>query len=255
MTQLLQMFSLSLLGGVLGLVGGLAFLYSKRWSSLLEKNAVPYAAGVVITVSLLGLIPEAVELLGDVSFMVVLASFFGAYFFEQLLLSIHHHGGAHTHHHHTAHAHTNQAAVLLVILGDSIHNFIDGVAIGASFLINPGLGLVTAFSTFLHEVPHEIGDFGVLLKAGWQKKNIILANLLSAIITVVGTFSVLFFAEDTQLLGTLMAVSAGIFLYLGAIDFLPQVSVSKSNKYATLVPLLLGIVTMLITLNLIPHSH
>lgn len=254
MNQILQMFSLSLLGGVLGLVGGLVFLYSKKWSTILEKNAIPYAAGVVITVSLLGLLPEAVDQIGESAFLVMLASFFGAYFFEQLLLSIHHHGGEHHHDHHHSRDETSKAAVVFVLLGDTIHNFIDGIAIGASFLVNPGLGFITAFSTFLHEVPHEIGDFGVLLKAGWSKKNIIVVNVLSALITIVGTFSVLLFSENTSLIGGLMAISAGIFLYLGAIDFLPQVSLTRKNK-STLLPLLLGITTMVISVLLMPHSH
>jgi zinc and cadmium transporter len=251
MNELLQMLGLSLLGGVLGLVGGLFLLYQKNLSSLLEKNAIPYAAGVLITVALLGLLPEAIEHVGDAGYWIIFASFLGAYFFEKMFLSIHHHGG--DHHHHSAS--TSNAAVWFVLLGDTIHNFIDGVAIGASFLINPALGTLTAFSTFLHEVPHEIGDFGVLLKAGWQKKNIVLVNLLSALVTVIGTFSALLFAENETLLGSLMAISAGVFLYLGTIDFLPHALSEKNNKRAGLLPLILGIGTMLISLYLSPHTH
>lgn len=255
MTDLLQMLGLSLFGGVLGLTGGLVLLYNKKWSVILEKNAIPYAAGVLITVSILGLLPEAVEFLDETAYWLVLLSFFAAFFIEKLLVSLHHHGGEHHHHHEDDEISEKKATIWFVLLGDTIHNFIDGAAIGASFLINPGLGALTAFSTFLHEVPHEIGDFGVLLRAGWAKKNIIIANIVSALITVVGTFSVLFFAENEQLLGGLMAVSAGVFLYLGAIDFLPHVVTAKSSKRSSLLPLLLGIITMMVTIYFTPHTH
>jgi zinc transporter ZupT len=118
--------------------------------------------------------------------------------------------------------------------------------------------ILTAFSTFLHEVPHEIGDFGVLLKMGWSKTKVVVVNMLSALITVIGSFSVLFFAENQQLIGSLMAVAAGIFLYLGTIDFLPQTMRSETkdkNAFVSLLPLLFGILTMVIALNVIPHQH
>ena len=104
----------------------------------------------------------------------------------------------------------------MVMAGDTIHNFVDGVAIGASFVVSPVLGAITAFSTFLHEVPHEIGDFGILLKAGWRRRNILLTNIISALATLIGAFLVYLMPVGDHILGVFIAIAAGLFLYLGA---------------------------------------
>jgi zinc transporter ZupT len=118
MVNYFELLGLSLLGGALGLGGGLILLYQKKWSTILEKNAIPYAAGVVITVALVGLIPEAMEMIDQAALWIVLAAFFSAYFFERLFVSIHHHGGEHHHH-----EHHHGSTAPLVLIGDTIHNF------------------------------------------------------------------------------------------------------------------------------------
>lgn len=250
MNEFLQLFLLSLLGSVVALGGGALFLYSARLSKILEKNAIPYAAGILITLALGGLIPEAIEFLGRDALLIVLAAFFGSYFFEQLFFDFHHH---HDHHHHGEK--NIKSSVPMVLLGDTIHNFIDGVTIGVSFIVSPAFGLVTAVSTLLHEIPHEIGDFGILLKAGWQKKHVLLVNLLSALATVVGAFLTVYFVQDDAIIGVALAISAGIFLYLGAIDFLPNATSGFKNRFIGSLPLLLGVLSMLMLLLYAPHSH
>ncbi len=248
----MQAFNLlfqALLGSVIALFGGVVFLFNRRFSAILERYSVPFAAGVLVTVSLLGLIPEATHEIGGKSYWIVLISFLGVYIFEHLFFDIHHHGDddGHTHD-------VKNSSIAFVIFGDTIHNFIDGVAIGASFMINPNLGLITAFSTFLHEVPHEIGDFGILLKAGWKKRKILYVNIISSLMTVVGAFVVYFFNQSNGLNGILMAISAGIFLYLGASDFLPKIETDEKNKFKSLLPLILGSAIIMATLLLVPHN-
>lgn len=247
MSDLLNIVLLSLLGGVVALVGGLVFLFIKKWSDFLVKYSVPFAAGVLVTVALVGLLPEVVHEIGDKGFLVVLITFFGAYLFEQFACELHHHD----------HDHKGEVecatSVPLVIMGDTIHNFIDGVAIAAAYLVNPGLGLVAAVSTLLHEIPHEIGDFGILLKAGWKKRKILAINLMSSSFTVVGALMVYFMNPDKEVIGVLLAVAAGMFLYLGASDFLPHANEGVSKKKSVLV-LLLGALVMYGALSLVPHS-
>jgi len=166
MSEVLNLFLLALLGSVIALFGGVVFLFNRRLSSVLEKYSVPFAAGVLVTVSLLGLIPESEHEIGEMAHWIVLASFLGVYLFEHLFFGIHHHGDEDEHH-----KEIEESSIGLVLFGDTIHNFIDGVAIAASFMISPNLGFITALSTFLHEVPHEIGDFGILLKAGWKRSD------------------------------------------------------------------------------------
>lgn len=248
----MQAFNLllqALLGSVIALFGGVVFLYNRRLSSILEKYSVPFAAGVLVTVSLLGLIPEATNEIGESTYWIVLISFLAVYIFEHLFFDIHHHGqeDGHTHE-------IKTSSVGFVIFGDTIHNFIDGIAIGASFMINPNLGLVTAFSTFLHEVPHEIGDFGILLKAGWKRSKIMVVNIVSSLMTVVGAFTVYFFNQSDGLNGSLMAISAGVFLYLGASDFLPKIKDQSGSKLKSILPLILGAGIIMATILLLPHG-
>lgn len=249
MSDLVNIVLLSLLGSVVALIGGMIILSVKKWSKTLAKYSIPFAAGVLLTVALLGLLPEAVHLVGEKSFLVVLVTFLGAYLFEQFFCELHHHDDGHKCKK-TKHGQT----VSLIVAGDTVHNFIDGVAIAVSYLVNPGLGLVTAVSTLLHEVPHEIGDFGILLKAGWSRKKILLVNLLSALMTLVGALVVYFFGVGELANGYLLAVAAGMFLYLGANDFLPHADEELDKKKAAMV-LLLGVVVMYLTISIVPHGH
>jgi zinc and cadmium transporter len=246
MNEIIQLFLLALLGSIIALAGGVVFLFNRKLSSSLQKHSVPFAAGVLITVALLVLLPESFEQIGETSLLVVLASFFGAYLFENFFFHIHHHDADYK---------IKKSQTALVIFGDTIHNFIDGIAIAVSFFVNPGLGLITAFSTFLHEIPHEIGDFGILLKAGWRRKNILIVNAISASFTIIGAFVTFFIAQNNTFVGIMLAVSAGIFLYLGAIDFLPNIGKEYKNKFTAVIPLALGIAIMLATVVLVPHAH
>lgn len=248
MAQILQLFMLALLGSVIALFGGVVFLFNRKLAGVLEKYSIPYAAGVLVTVSLLGLLPEAEHAIGEKAFWVVALSFLTAYLFEHFFFGIHHHEDG-------EHIRGHEFSLPLVIAGDTIHNFIDGVAIAGSFLISPGLGLITALSTFLHEIPHEIGDFGILLRAGWKRGKIVVVNILSSLTTVLGAFLVYFFNQGESLNGTLMAVSSGIFLYLGASDFLPKIEKNEKNKFKSIIPLILGAFSMIIIFLLVPHEH
>lgn len=248
MEVLLPILGLAFVGSVIALSGGVLFLFSETLSDVLERYAVPFAAGVLVTVSLAGLLPESLDILSESALLVVLAAFVGAYLFEHVLFQVHHHRG----HHNEA---KYKGAVPLIIIGDSIHNFIDGVTIAATYLIAPGLGVITTLSTFLHEVPHEIGDFGILLHAGWKKKKVLWVNILSASTTLVGALFVVLFLRDTSVIGYLLAISSGIFLYLGASDFLPHVEHQAKKSVLLTVSFIVGVLVMLAALLVIPHSH
>ncbi|KKS77723.1 MAG: Zinc/iron permease [Candidatus Woesebacteria bacterium GW2011_GWB1_43_14] len=213
--MLVEILLLTALGSIAGLIGGVFFLVKNSWARALSHNAVPFAAGVLLSVSIINLIPEASELAGDIAFTVVLVSFIASFLFEQFFCHLHHHEGRRN---------DLESAIPLVIVGDTIHNVIDGIAIASSYLIEPKFGLVVALATFLHETPHEIGDFGILIKAGYTKQRTFLINLFSALATFPGALLVYFYFKDTpDKIGIFLAISAGIFLYLGASDFLPQV--------------------------------
>lgn len=250
MHDFINILLLALLGSVIALVGGVVFLLVSKWSDVLSKYSVPFAAGVMMTVSLLGLLPESVDILGELGFLISLLAFIAAFLFENIFCDLHHHEHCHIHddkHHH-------KSSVALVIIGDTIHNLVDGAAIAAGYLVNPGLGIITTISTFLHEVPHEIGDFGILLKAGYSKSKVFWINFFSALSTVLGAILIYFFIRETEFLGYLLAIAAGMFMYLGASDFLPRASKEIDTKKAVIV-LLIGVLIMYLTMHIIPHSH
>ncbi len=259
MTEFLQIIALSLFGSIIALVGGVALLFKKDWSEKLEEYSIPFSAGVLLTVSLVGLLPEAVDLVGESAFAATLFTFVGAYIFENVLFKLHHHEHSSSHpdsYHGDDHTHNfSPRAIPLVIIGDTIHNFVDGVAIASSFLVMPGFGLITAVSTFLHEVPHEISDFGILLSAKWKRKDILLINVLSALATVLGAVLVVLFLKEGREIGLLLGVSAGLFLYLAATDFVPKISLQGKTPIIAVIPFIVGIIIMFVTLGLVPHSH
>jgi len=248
MTDFLSIFLLSTLGSIAGLIGGTVFFLSEKIKNWFCRYSVPFAAGILLTVAILSLTPEAHHEIGETAFLIVLITFLVSYVFEQLFFDIHHHD---------EHSHRpSKAAVPLVIAGDTIHNFIDGVAIAAAYLTNPGLGLIVALSTFLHETPHEIGDFGVLLAAGWSRSKALLANFLSALSTYLGAFFVIYVAQEAEwFTGSLLAVAAGMFLYLGASDFLPKPTDKKDVNVKKIAALLVGVVIMIVATTLVPHAH
>ncbi len=247
MTNLIMIVFLVLIGSVFALIGGILFLSINSWSNFLARYSVPFAAGVLLTVSIVGLIPEAHHLIEHRAYPVILFTLIGVYLFETWICQLHHHQCEDDH----AHFH---GSALWVIIGDTIHNFVDGVAIASAYLANPGLGVITAVSTFLHEVPHEIGDFGILLNLGWKKSRIILVNLFSSLSTLIGGLIIFYFNPGEVVFGWLIAVSAGMFLYLGASDFLPQAD-NKLSKTKAVAALLLGVGLMYLTLQIVPHSH
>ncbi|OGD86997.1 hypothetical protein A2164_04190 [Candidatus Curtissbacteria bacterium RBG_13_35_7] len=248
MSDLINVLILAFIGSIVALIGGVVFLFKKSWSSWLSAYSVPFAAGVLLTVALVGLLPEAFHMIGEKTFIIVLISFLAAYLFESFICGIHHHekeGGCKKY----------ESSVPLVIAGDTLHNFVDGVGIAAAYLINPGLGVITAISTFLHEVPHEIGDFGILLKAGWERRRIIIVNILSASATIIGALVVFYFVASEQITGTLLAISIGLFLYLGASDFLPHIEDEKISRNKAVLSLIIGVLIMLIAITAVPHAH
>ncbi len=248
MGDLINIIVLAFFGSVAGLIGGVVFLIKRQWARKLTFFALPFAAGVLIAVSLLHLLPESTQEIGEKSFIITLLAILGSFAFEQMFATLHHHEDKHST--------LLKASVPLIIIGDTIHNFIDGVAIASAYLTHPSFGIIVMLATFLHETPHEIGDFGVMLNAGLKKKRVFLFNFLSALATFPGAFLVfLFFPNGNNQVGILLAVSAGIFLYLGLSDFLPEIEDSEHKRdiWKKFVFVILGVSIMYLLKNLLPE--
>jgi zinc and cadmium transporter len=249
MNSLPFLLVLAFIGSVAGLIGGVVFLVKENWCKTLSFIAMPLAAGVLLSLALLDLLPEAVEVIGERAFSIVLIVIVASFLVERFLFNLHHHD------HHAKD--DEESSIPLVIFGDTIHNFLDGIAIGVAFIVNPTLGVFTAFATFLHETPHEIADFGILVANGWSKRRAFTANFFSALATFPGALFAYYYAGKAEsTTGILLAVAAGLFLYVATTDFLPEVSHGyKGSTWKQALFLIVGILAIVIVGALIPEMH
>ncbi len=207
----------SLVGGVFSLIGGILLLSRQKSAQLLAEYATPLAAGALLAAVFLDLLHEGVE--ESAPMTVLMSALVGIllFFYAERFLRW-------FHHHHQHDAKTKDPAVSLIIAGDTLHNALDGVAIAAAFLISIPTGIVTTIAIAAHEIPQEIGDFGLLLAKGMARSKVLLANLASAFATVVA--AVITFAlgsADRLPTGVLLGLSAGFLLYIALSDIIPTV--------------------------------
>lgn len=241
-------------GSLLSLIGGLYLIYGKKGNATLQKMAVPFAAGALLAAAFLDLLPEAARINDPKEVMVAaLAGFIGFFILERSLSWFHHHHDHGGHEHEDDHKHRTPA---LIVIGDTLHNFIDGLAVGAAFVVSPAIGIVTTIAIAAHEIPQEIGDFGLMLSKGMKKKHVVLVNIVSALATIIGATLVYWLGDSMNLNeGLLLAVTAGFFIYIAASDIIPTIHAERRKKLANIqtVVLLVGVVLVGATSS-IAHS-
>ena len=195
----------------------------------LVRNLVSLSAGVLLGTALLHILPEAFE--SEAGAQALFATLLGGLLFFFLLEKAelyrhgHHHevDDPHHHHHHGFDAEQAGRGGWSVLLGDSIHNFCDGIIIAAAFLTDTTLGVVTALAIIAHEIPQEVGDFIVLLNAGFSRGKALLFNALSGLAAVLGGVLGYFVVGPWEsLFPYLLVVAASSFVYVAVADLLPQ---------------------------------
>ncbi|MCF7766170.1 MAG: ZIP family metal transporter [Achromobacter pulmonis] len=226
-------------------------------------HMVSLSVGVLLSVALLHLLPEAFESgVADahVLFGLMLASLIGFFVLEKiaLLRHSHHHEGDGHHHHHGHDRHEAGRGGVLILVGSSLHNLCDGVLVAAAFLTDPLLGVLTAASIIVHEVPHKLGDFVVLLNAGLARRRafalILFTSLCSAVGGIIGYF-VLQQAQDW--VPYVLVVAASSFLYISVADLMPQMHerVSLADAVPQLLLVGVGVVLIYSVTTLMHHGH
>lgn len=226
----LQIIGASLIGSVFALAGGLILLWREELARRLSLALVSFAIGSLTGAAFLELIPEALH--GSSYEAVapwVLAGIFGIFLFEKLLHAYHYHGvddGEPL----AEHYRTKHAKAGTIVFGDALHNFIDGVAIALSFAAGTNVGIATTLAVFFHEVPQEIGDFGVLLHLGYEKRKVFLYNFAGALATPVGAIvGYLLLSSIEAYTPLLLAFAAGSFIYIAVSDLLPELHHHKAR--------------------------
>lgn len=203
---------------------------------------VSLAAGALLGDVFIHLLPESFETIenGTVVGLLVIAGFFTFFILEKFLHWHHHSDDTHEQHTHPVGK--------LVLFSDGVHNFIDGVVIGVSFMISIPVGIATTIAVILHEIPQEIGDFAVLLHAGYTRARALWLNFLSALAAVLGTLLAFVLGENSEALITyVLPVAAGGFIYIAGSDLIPELQKTKIFKQslAQFAALVAGILLML----------
>jgi zinc and cadmium transporter len=222
MSVLLWIILASFLGGVLSVAGAALFAFSARASRV--PMLISYAIGALLGAVFLEILPHALEASGDAQ-KTAGAVLFGILLFftlEKLVLWRHCHGGeceAHgVHEENTDHGRSG----MMVMVGDTFHNFVDGILIAAAFMLDVQLGIITSLAIIAHEIPQEIGDFLILLHSGYTRRQAFLFNLLSSFATLVGGLLAYFALQSMQgWVPFLLGIAAASMIYVAVADLIP----------------------------------
>ena len=222
---LLYIVLATLAGGVLSVL--VAALLTVQVLSRLVRHLVSLSAGVLLGTALLHVLPEAFA--GDVDPHRLFATLLGGLLFFFLLEKAelyrhghHHEGDGHAHHHHYDEEQAGRGG-WAVLVGDSIHNFCDGVIIAAAFLADVRLGVMTSLAIVAHEIPQEVGDYIVLLNAGFTRARALMFNALSGLASVIGgVLGYVVVGPWREWFPYLLVVAASSFVYISVADLLPQ---------------------------------
>lgn len=230
-TSLWIVLFVSLAGDFLVFFASTLFLSHKRSVELLAKYATPFAAGALLAAAFLDFLHDGVEHYEPLT--VLMAALFGMIFFFLL------EGWLHWFHHHSheafegknAHAHSSEPITVLAVSGNLLHNFIDGAAIAAAFLISTSAGVIATIAVAMHEIPREIADSGYLLKRGMSRKSVIMMHGAAIAVTAIGTTIFYMTAQrNSTLLAWLLGSTAGFFIYIAASDIIPNINLSRKKN-------------------------
>ncbi len=260
---------MSFAGGLISVLAAalVALTASQRWVSLL----VSYAIGALLGAAFLEVLPHAIIASGDATSTsaIVLAGILGFFVLEKLVLWRHCHmehcegheqtAYADTTHHGHSHSHAANdtgRSGLLIMVGDTFHNFVDGVLIAAAFMESVQLGIITSVAIIAHEIPQEVGDFVILLHSGYTRAKALLFNVLSTFATLVGGLLAYFALSALQgAVPVFLSLAAASMIYVAVADLIPGLH-KRTELRATLQQVLLigsGILTIWAAHHLVEH--
>lgn len=231
---------------LVSLVGIITFGIKSKVFDRILFLLVGFAAGTMMATAFLEILPEALERLpGEQTFLFVISGFTLFFILERYV--------------HWRHCHSGECSVhsftYLNLIGDGVHNFADGLVIAAGFVTDIRLGVVTTLAVIFHEIPQEIGDFGILVYGGLSKARALFFNFICALTAVVGALIGYFVSSAVHNFSAyLLPFVAGGFLYIASSDLVPELHKNKDAKRAnlSLVAFIVGIMFVLAAKHIIP---
>ena len=237
MPLIVWIFIFCLLGGLLSVLAAALFLVLREpVRTHILPHLVSFATGALLGAAFLGLLPHALASVNSsdthVIPMAVLLGLLGFFMLEKLVLWRHCHAD-----HCEVHAPDQQgrdhSTGAMILIGDSLHNFLDGILIAAAFLTDIHLGIVTSVAVAAHEIPQEVGDFAVLLHSGFSRGRAFLYNVLTSLTTVIGGLLAYFALQPMQAaLPYMLAIAASSFIYIAVADLIPTLHQRVEGKAA-----------------------
>lgn len=248
MNLFLYIIVFTVIGGVLSLLGGLLLITRPKFANSISHLLSSFAAGALLGTAFFDLLPESIhESTPEAVFTGVLVGILVFFLIERFL---------HWSHHHSSDLEIikGKPVVSLIVVGDTIHNFIDGIAIAATFLVSIPLGIVTAIAVGAHEIPQEIGDFGILLKEKVRRKKIIMINVFSALASILGAILMFTFRDaGASIIPVVLPITAGFFIYIALSDLIPEIHHENRKGFAVkeTAMLILGVVTIYVVITVL----
>ena len=238
-----------------------AAVFSFALLSKMVERMVSLSVGILLSTSLLHALPEAFESEADAHtlFATLLGGLLAFFLLEKtaILRHSHHHEGDGHAHAHGHDAHEAGKAGWMILVGDSLHNFTDGILIAAAFLANPQLGIVTGLAIIAHEIPQEIGDFIVLLNAGFSRTRAYVYNLISSLMAVAGgLLGYLMLERGMAWIPYVLVFASSGFIYIAVSDLMPQMQRRATIRETIPQVLLIGLgVCIVLILTGQAHRH
>lgn len=235
------------IGSIISLIGGIVLLKNEKFAVRISHFLASFAAGSLLGTAFFDLLPEASEKAGEIN--IFAWTLFGMIIFFLLERSIYW-----FHHHHEHQGGTAKPITFLIVFGDAVHNFIDGIVIAAAFLVDIQLGIITALAVGAHEIPQEIGDFGILLHNGVTRRNVLLLNIVSAFTAMLGALLIFFLKDSVNgILPVFLAITAGFFIYIASSDLIPEIhkQVNKKHAFFETLLLIIGVIAIWILVTVL----
>ncbi len=240
----------SFLESLVALTGILFLFFGYDFFKKYLHYLISFAVGTFLAVVFFELLPESIEKLGvDIASYFMLGGFLFFFLLSRFLHWYHHHGECCSEHK------DKKISGYLVLTGDFVHNFIDGIIIALAFMADVRIGMVTTVAVLAHEFPQEASDFFILIKSGFSRKKALLMNFLVSISTLVGAVMTFFLASSfDKVIGPALGIVAGNFLYIATADLIPELNGHKKGSTITqAILIILGIALIYLISGLVAH--